>query len=134
MGSLGIDLQKGGHWVQICKKGVWSKRLNLLKYMSLMAIAYKFTKNVMTYSTINEYEARGTNNIVYCPRMLHIADATQGMQPIAMYNIASKSLQVQHPTIDSIHNAIKGAQSYIFNFFFQTFGDFAITRKLIFLS
>ena len=29
---------------------------------------------------------------------------------------------------------LKGAQSYLFNFFFQTFGDFAITRKLIFFS
>ena len=28
----------------------------------------------------------------------------------------------------------KGAQSYLFNIFYQTFGDFAITRKLIFFS
>ena len=53
----------------------------------------KFTTKWLTLYSINEYEARGTNNIEYCPRMLHVADATQpGMLPITMYNIASKTL------------------------------------------
>ena len=62
----------------------------------------------MADSSINEYEARGTN-IVHCPRVLHVADATNNCTIIA-----SKTLQVQHPgsnlymykTINSIHNAI----------------------------
>ena len=32
----------------------------------------------MAYSSVNEYEALGTNNIAYCSRTLHVADATQG--------------------------------------------------------
>ena len=89
----------------------------------------------MAYSSINESEAqpaRGTNNVIYCPRMLHVADAIQdasatcrcnpGMQQLSMYNIASKTLQVQHPgsnlymymyqTIDWIHNAINIKETY----------------------
>ena len=34
----------------------------------------------------------------------------------------------------SLDSLSKFAQSYLFNFFFQTFGDFGITRKLIFFS
>ena len=46
----------------------------MLKYVLLMVIAYHVP---MAYSSINEYEARGTNNLVYCSRMLHVADETQ---------------------------------------------------------
>ena len=41
-------------------------------------------------------------------------------------------LLVKENNLFNMPALFKGAQSYLFNFFFQTFGDFVITRKLIF--
>ena len=43
----------------------------------------------MAYSSINEYEVRGTNNIEHCPKMLHVADATNNYVQYCIQNITS---------------------------------------------
>ena len=97
-GASGTDLQKGVIGYRFAKKGV--NEYKEAKFAQIHIIngtgnSLSMYHNIpMAYSSINEYEARGTVlTIQYIAPECYMF----GMQPIMMYNIASKTLQLQHP-------------------------------------